>query len=350
MAISSGAHARAGVVPTLLVNLILTYFPRAVAVADNQGNLPIHLAAGSLTGDVGVDVVNILMAEARKLASVKSEFLYGSLVKDPDDASQFSRASSHVSVDRESDYTLVLNKCQETPLLTAIRARAGSKIIEGLLNCGSGPQSILFRGSDGNSALHLLVSQDYVDPTSAMTVIKLYPEAALVKNEDGFLPIEMACINASPSEVILALALVDLPFEIDDVYCSSIRDGFGRSWEFLICECDDQYVGVVEEVLSLCSYEQTRALCFYNDVIGKATPQCRDVLEYFTLFLGRFELVGSDAPNISHTDGYQLFAAIDFGEDDGRRVILKYYYDSELFRHEVRTKLRTTDGYSVHRL
>ena len=76
---------------------------------------------------------------------------------------------------------------------------------------------------------------------------------------------KIACDNKMPPEVILALVLVDLPFNLN----GSRKDGLegtseekGRSWWYIACECEDRYSGVVEEVLRVCSYPEIRKLCF----------------------------------------------------------------------------------------
>jgi ankyrin repeat protein len=50
------------------VSLILALFDGGVCVKDNGGNMPLHTAARTLKGDVGVDIIYQLMAVCNKLA------------------------------------------------------------------------------------------------------------------------------------------------------------------------------------------------------------------------------------------------------------------------------------------
>ncbi|GKY96491.1 hypothetical protein MPSEU_000608500 [Mayamaea pseudoterrestris] len=322
--------AAAGIIRTML-----NYFPGAVAVANNEGNLPLHLVAATLRGDLGVDVVYLLLDEARKQVDDGLRFTNKLSTDEPDDASEVSRSST--SFDRNEGLyscSLVLNGLHATPLMTAIHARAGWRVIEALASDSGEYSSVCYRDQSGNNALHLVVSEPYIDPAAALTLVKAAPDAVLCINDNGMSPIAMACINCMPSEVVLALVLVDLPFEVNDLR-GNIRDGYGASWYLLVCECDDHYVSIVEEVLILCSYLQVRTLCFYaKDILARATPKCREAMQRALRFLGRFEFLGSECPGISQEDGCQVFAAIDYGSDTERRVILKNYTNENIFQAE----------------
>lgn len=151
-----------------------------------------------------------------------------------------------------------------------------------------------------------------------------------------------------PKEVILALVLVDLPVDLDEKAGIKVREGFGGSWCFLTCECDDHYADVVEEVISICSYAQVRELCFAkggpNDnggsVIARATPRCRLALRRALRFVGRFEFLGSAALETDISLGLKVFEALDFGTEDeyfedGRRVLLHCYSREKAYLQEV---------------
>lgn len=151
-----------------------------------------------------------------------------------------------------------------------------------------------------------------------------------------------------PDEVILAIALADLHIDLNGDDVTKIRKNFGGSWWFLTCECDDHYVGIVRNLVSMCSFEQVRMLCVMEGgssqnkgtVIARATPKCREVLAQATRFLGRFEFVGK-TPLYSDVDRrIKAFDALDFGggirsSDEGRRVLLKSYSLRDVFLVEV---------------
>ena len=159
-----------------------------------------------------------------------------------------------------------------------------------------------------------------------------------------------------PDEVILAIALLDLPFDIEDKEAIMISKESGASWWFLACECDDDHFEIVANILSICSFPQRRALGYMEGrssehkgtVLSSATPKCRQLLSQGLRFIGRFDFVG-DGPLYSDLSiGLQEFEAIDFGDDlsggfnsgDGRKVILKCYTKKESFLSEVRLVCR----------
>lgn len=148
-----------------------------------------------------------------------------------------------------------------------------------------------------------------------------------------------------PREVILALVLVDLPINLDRGDDTILREGFGASWWYLTCECDDYYVDIVEEVVTLCSFAQVRALCFFKDgttdtLLARATPKCKSVLSRSLRFVGRFEFVDRAPVYSDASVGVKEYNALDFGTHidpapDGRRVVLKCFTREDSFRHEV---------------
>lgn len=149
-----------------------------------------------------------------------------------------------------------------------------------------------------------------------------------------------------PVEVILAIALVDLPIDLDSKISVESQDSKGASWWYLACESDDHFVKVVDEIVSMCNYAQVRELCFMeshngSSVIARATPKCQVILQKGLRFLGRFEFVGQSALLADPSRGIKIFDAIDFGPSQdpyevSRRVILKCYSDETVFSVEVR--------------
>jgi hypothetical protein len=157
-------------------------------------------------------------------------------------------------------------------------------------------------------------------------------------------------MNGLPREVILAIALVDLPIDLDDKDGVKVRDGYGGSWWFLTCDCDDQYVDIVQEAVSMCTVQQVRELCFLKattgsgTVLSRATPKCQLVLTQALRFVGRFEFIGKAAIYTDASIGMKEFDALDFGgtsrggrlqPDEGRRVLLRCYAFEEPFMREV---------------
>ena len=150
-----------------------------------------------------------------------------------------------------------------------------------------------------------------------------------------------------PEEVILAIALVDLPIDIEDKDEARDRKELGASWWFLTCECDDHYVHIVQEIIAICTFQQIHALCFSKGsrggtVLSRATPKCRRILQQALRFVGRYEFVGNGAVYSDPSIGLKEFEALDFGgesasrnDEEGRRVLLKCYSEQESFLKHV---------------
>lgn len=155
---------------------------------------------------------------------------------------------------------------------------------------------------------------------------------------------QIACMQMLPREVILGIVLVDLPINLDRAD-SAVRKGFGSSWWYLACECDDYYSSIVEEVVSFCSFPQVRALSlFANDshdvLLERATPKCKMILNRYLRFVGRFEFVDSTPIYSDGALGVDAYKAMDFGTQtepysEGRSVVLKCFTSEESFLFEV---------------
>ena len=160
--------------------------------------------------------------------------------------------------------------------------------------------------------------------------------------------------------MILAIVLVDLPVQIDSKEAVRVRERQGSSWWYLVCESDDHFIDVVEEVISMCSYAQIRELCFMEGhggqtLIARATPKCRAVLQKGLRFLGRFEFVGQSALLADPSRGMKIFDAIDYGPNESpydlaKRVILKCFSDESTFLEEVSLLYRASFGPLIFRL
>ena len=158
-----------------------------------------------------------------------------------------------------------------------------------------------------------------------------------------------------PEEVILSIALVDLPFDIDDKNTTTLFESKGGSWWFLACECDDQFVHIVQQIVLLCSFQQVRQLCFAtcgpsttkDSLISRSTPKCKQVLKHALRFLGRFEFLSDSPLQEDSSLGIQVFDALDFANteqnDEGRRVILKFYSMADSF-------FRAVSKFTKHRV
>ena len=331
--------------PLTVVSNILTLNPHALSIADNDGNLPLHLAAAYLSGDLGAEVVHLLVDEADKQGGT---LRFPKSIRTLDNADDTMSSVGSVfddsdDIDEEEQTVLsVKNALGWNPIVTAIQMAADFEILDALLT-RPGVEPIVFaRNRNGETILHTSMTQEYCDPSSVISILKSFPDLVIFSDESGALPIEIACLRELPTEVIFAIALLDLPIDPDDDEIF-VREGFGGSWWYLNCDCDDNYVHVVREILLMCDdYEQKRALCFLTDkqgnsIMSRATPKCKYELRKALRFNGRYEFVGRP---ITGPDGVKVFEALDFGPDDdpreeGSQVGIKYYGDRETFTRAV---------------
>ena len=155
-----------------------------------------------------------------------------------------------------------------------------------------------------------------------------------------------------PRDVILALILADLPIDLDREYDVEVVEGRGASWWYVVSECDDFHVDVVEHIIASVSYSQAQALCLVKgpsgeSILERATPECRSVLQASLRLMGRFELADRTALFTDSVHGLKVFNAFDFGDGidaEPKRVLLKTYSDRKAFEREVRMHWRQVVG------
>jgi len=359
--------------PIEVMKKVLNFFPQAVAISDNDGNLPLHVAVHCLEGQIAIDAILLLLNEGEnQLKAPHGARFYNKVEIEEvldDGLPKAFTSDDEIDLDTDLPCTMVRNNENECPLVLAIHARKGWQIIDTLVAAPGGKEAALYQDSNNCNALHLLVGE-YQDPAAALSILKAVPETTTVRNTLGMLPIEVACMQLMPDEVILAIALADLHIDLDGGNVTRTRQNFGGSWWFLTCECDDHYVDIVRNLVSMCSFEQVRLLCLMEGgpsknrgtVISRATPKCREVLSQAIRFLGRFEFVGK-TPLYSDVDKrIKVFDAFDFGgggsrsSDEGRRVLLKSYSFRDVFMLETEilrayeldeTKLEEVNTFSV---
>jgi len=324
------------------VGLILALFPGALWVKDKDGNTPLHIAAGTLQGDVGAVVIDELMKRAFMIKNGgSSEERY--LTSYDDEESITMSTTGSVSGD---PIYLVKNNKGESPLIKAIKSFAGRQVVEALLT--NGGQSAAFdTNSASQNALHLALDTEFYDASVVLSLLKSSPSTATVVDGKGMIPIQIACLNSAQHEIILAIAIVDLPIDLGAKEAAIMRNGFGASWWYLLCESDDMYVDVVKEILLLCSYPQKVALSLTQGgeryegrvAVTCATPKCKSELRRSLRFCGRFEFVGGETKTRVYTQHIQTFDAIDYGnrdgpKRDGKRVSLLCYTDANTYIRE----------------
>ncbi len=323
------------------VELLIDMFPGAVSVKDHDGNLPLHTAAASSHGDHGARLVQLLQKAYH----------------------DWTMANARANNDNPLPLVggMCKNNAGKTPLARAIQSGSGRDVVEALLYGEDGGKfAALEKDMDSRNALHLALDRNFHDASVVWSILKASPSTATILDGDGMLPIQIACRNFLQHEVILAICIIDLPIDLGSANGVAVmREGYGSSWWYLVCESNDEYVGVVHDILSLCSRPQKVALCLakkvvQNDntdcgsrhnrtVVSSATPRCGLELRKHCLFWNRFEIV-DETTEINHAFMHK-FDAIDHGgtqyddpivPDEGKRVSLYCYTDAKSYIKDVK--------------
>ena len=218
----------------MVVESLLELFPKAVAIADNEGNLPLHVAVECLDGDAAVQVISLLLDEAeRQLRDPFGARFYNKAQCKEAMSDYMTTAGPTLDVDPDDiidtnvHCTVVQNNQGKSALAVAIHACRGWRIVEAIVSGPGGKEAALQQDVYGNNALHLLVG-DYADAAAALSVLKEVPIVSTVPNDDGMLPIEVSRLQN-----FTTLASIFSCCFVDSGCLHAI--GAGRSY---ICNCD----------------------------------------------------------------------------------------------------------------
>jgi hypothetical protein len=183
--------------PLTVIQAVINLFPKAVAIGDNDGNLPIHVAAECLVGNFGVEAVYMLLDEAdRQLHDPEGARFYNKVKLEDIVNEDMSADSLHPfketdsMIDDDIHCSMVRNDFGDTPLFAAVRCRRGWDMIEALVSGPGGHVAAMYEDAEKNNVLHLLVGE-HQDPAAAVSILKIAPRTASMRNSEGMLPIEV---------------------------------------------------------------------------------------------------------------------------------------------------------------
>ena len=320
------------------IESLLIMFPGAVGVKDNDGNTPLHTAATLLRGDIASTVIHLLLmaVDSVKEENVPSLDKSRSFDSLPETLIMMATDTPEQVSSNNSRAISWNNNAGETPLTAAIKAKAGLQVVEALINGNYENLAALKRNCDSLNALHLALDMNngFYDADVVIFILKTSPLIVTIPDGEGNLPIQLASRNSLQSDIILAITIIDLPIDLEVKECAILRDGFGASWSYLICESNDMHVGVVRQILELCSQPQKEALSLAiargkrKTVTECATPLCKDELRKSILFLGRFVILGNQRTHV-YSWYAQKFDAIDSYSDE--KVSLVCYEDAKSY-------------------
>jgi hypothetical protein len=71
------------------------------------------------------------------------------------------------------------------------------------------------------------------------------------------------------------------------------EEAFDESWWYITCDCDNNYVDIIKEVMGFCNHEQAKALCVIAEspelLFRRASPKWKQDLANAMRCCGRFE-------------------------------------------------------------
>jgi len=222
-------------VPDRAVRLACRLRPEELSLADGDGNLPLHLAVAHRTpyrkkaewelrmdSEYEVDV-EYCMREYGGVYWLIAEMpvLHQHTDRQKDDYDDFNSSTIALLLKKHPKAAKTQNRDGDLPLHLAIKARKTLCIVEALVKAN--PRAVRARDGDGNTCLHLLAQQmpgslnvkeifaqheDQVDEYYSWDggvgmgydlmssdkseildlLVRKYPEACLIRNDDGLLP------------------------------------------------------------------------------------------------------------------------------------------------------------------
>lgn len=150
-----------------VVKCLYDFYPRMASSKDNEGDLPLHYAARY---SESIEMIRFLLQANPSATKVKGE---GNLVP------------LQCALYNESEHRLPIVKC--------------------LLEVDPGAAKIV--NGDGDTALHLAVDEE-CEKDILSHLIRAYPEAVMVQNDIGLLPLHCACYSKQPKRAKEAVDLL----------------------------------------------------------------------------------------------------------------------------------------------
>eukprot|EP01038_Epipyxis_sp_PR26KG_P006848 gene6848-9375_t len=179
------------------IQLLLSSYPDAVKLKDNNGNLPLHL---SIIEKSSIEIIQLLLSSYPDAIKVKNNDDYLPLHLSIIEKSSIEIIQLLLS--SYPDAIEVKNYYGNYPLHLSIIEKSSFEIIRLLLS--SYPDAIKVNNNNGNFPLHLSIIE-----ISSFKVIQLllsnYPDAMKLKGSNGNLPLHVAILKKSSFEIIQLL-------------------------------------------------------------------------------------------------------------------------------------------------
>lgn len=299
---------------TVMVKLLMKGFHGGVAAKNVRGDTPLHIAARLGTfGDVIVRSIITVFPRGITCANNLGQLPIHSACQ-----------SNSISLDSvrlilENHYTFHTNSCKiddkgNSPIHLAIKASANVGIITAFHDADQSFFECFLRpDSKGNLPLHTAFAAE-LSPDFVAMLVKASPAAGRISDGNGIMPIVTATLNDYPVDLIKRLLEVDMPFDVSQKLDIIVRE-HGHSWWHVLVNCDDRYLQLVNEILSKASLRQVIALsqCVGPDGVranNKMSKECGEVFKHYLRKFGKYEI--SDVLNTKCREVI-TYSACEFG-------------------------------------
>jgi len=181
-----------------------------------------------------------------------------------------------------------------TPLHAALESDPPLDVLFGLL--AAWPEASRIKNNEGFLPLHIAVQ--FQTPLAFVTeLLAAYPQGVRERERGGRIPIEYALKKNATDEVLLALLLADMPYDLNKDDGSPTQQEHAGSWTHIMDHPDASLEQVKFLVKSVLDKFPTLAqlLAHTKDAKGREAificrSEIRAVMQTYLLFLGRFDV------------------------------------------------------------
>uniref|UniRef100_A0A7S1FUX9 Protein kinase domain-containing protein n=2 Tax=Corethron hystrix TaxID=216773 RepID=A0A7S1FUX9_9STRA len=319
-----------GEIPKGAMIKILSTKPEAMGMADLEGNLPLHIAAGNShraglvkallkgfhggvaaknhKGDTPLHIAARLGIDGEVIAKTIIEIfprgitIANNLGQLPIHSACHSESISieTIRIILENHYRFHTNSCKiddkgDSPIHLAIKARAKLGVIAAFHDADQTFfDSFLIPDSKGTLPLHTAL-QVKIDKGFLLLIIKAAPAAGRIPNCNGEMPIVTATANNYPDDVIQKILEVDMPIDLSQRLDIVERD-HGHSWWHVVINCNDRYLAVIQDMIKKPTLRQLVSLLQCpgpeeGTIVGSSmSPVCGEIFKGQLRKFGKYEI------------------------------------------------------------
>jgi len=209
------------------------------------------------------------------------------------------------------------------PIHYACANEAPANVIYKLLEAY--PAGASERDWQGKLPLHMALDTQQVDVHAVNSLLEYFPGGAKSRDDNNQIPLQLAIQKNVAAEVLILLALSDLPISED----GQVLNDHEFSWSCILDSEDvsiESSISVVKDVFSRYP-EHASALAHSKDrrgreVIDFVRPEVRRFINEYLFIFGRYDIVKGPPVHCSATS--IVFFADDYGTCPAERIALKF--------------------------